>query len=74
MPRGNGAKNGQKAFYLGSKCASVRSYLQFGNMKSLQHLQCLQYLAQQLRLASSRRAEEPVHEAILILRHPMLTL
>eukprot|EP00955_Chlamydomonas_euryale_P098868 365177-Chlamydomonas_euryale.AAC.5 len=28
MPRGNG----QKAFYLGSRGASVRSYLQFGNM------------------------------------------
>eukprot|EP00955_Chlamydomonas_euryale_P113896 366240-Chlamydomonas_euryale.AAC.1 len=47
MPHGNGAKNWQKAFYLGSTGASVRSYLQFGNMKSLQHLQCLQYQAQQ---------------------------
>eukprot|EP00955_Chlamydomonas_euryale_P046646 353464-Chlamydomonas_euryale.AAC.1 len=39
--------NGQNAFYLGSTGAPVRSYLQIGNMKSLQHLQCLQYLAQQ---------------------------
>eukprot|EP00955_Chlamydomonas_euryale_P044822 352984-Chlamydomonas_euryale.AAC.1 len=63
MPRGNGARNGQKAYYLGSRGAPVRSYLQFGNMRSLQHLQCLQYLAQK----ACNHAEEPVHEAILIL-------